>query len=369
MKLVRGRSRYPQSQGSVEAANKEIKRMLGTYRRENNTTHWAHQGLSMVQFQKNSSYHQSLKMTPCEALYGKKASQGLYSTGLEPSTFHQFVSEDDLNDYFEAQDIEAIEMYDDEQQVVDTQPTDAISMSHDEVATSFNESQSPTESQDIDLGEISTMDICPIEESSDIIIGECTICERDLMTNNMVNCKQCCKAVHVSCANSDICQLCCFINSRDEKRKEVSISQDLTAKKMTAGSDKRLAPLDLGENVRIPVEKVDRGLLDSPYLIGVITEKKHGNYRVGTTDGTLNQMFSRSQIDKCSHNFITTDQVNKEKVLSVRSANAAQSIGTGQGLERCTCLQGCKNNRCNCKRKGVLCSSHCHKSTACKNKS
>ena len=43
---------------------------------------------------------------------------------------------------------------------------------------------------------------------------------------------------------------------------------------MTADSDKRLAPFSVGENVRIPVDKVDRGLLDHPYMIGVITEKK-----------------------------------------------------------------------------------------------
>lgn len=115
MKLVHGRSRYPQSQGSVEAANKEIKRMLGSWARQNNSTNWATKGLSVVQFWKNTSYHQTLKMSPCEALYGKKASRGLESTGLDPSTFDRFVTEDHLIDYFESQDIELIPIHDEQQ--------------------------------------------------------------------------------------------------------------------------------------------------------------------------------------------------------------------------------------------------------------
>ena len=41
MKLVKGRSRYPQSQGSVESANKEVHRLLVSWMRDNNSTNWA----------------------------------------------------------------------------------------------------------------------------------------------------------------------------------------------------------------------------------------------------------------------------------------------------------------------------------------
>ena len=363
MKLVRGRSRYPQSQGSVEAANKEIKGMLGTWRRENNTTKWAERGLSMVQFMKNTSYHQTLKMTPCEALYGKKENAGLHSTDLQPSTFDYFETEEDLQNYLESENLEVIPDDEELQHSMEMQPAESIAMREDGQMPPG----SPTlESQYINLGEISTMDVSPIEDT-EVVIGQCFICEKELSANNMTTCIQCSRNMHTSCADDDICQRCSLFKSRDAKRSAVSNSQEAAAKRMTADSDKRLAPFSVGENVRIPVDKVDRGLLDHPYMIGVITEKKHGNYKVGTTSGTLNQMFSRSQIDSCPHQFITSEQV-PDKVLSVRSANAAQSIGSGQGLVRCICLQGCKNNRCKCKRQGVLCSSYCHKSASCKNK-
>ena len=92
-----------------------------------------------------------------------------------------------------------------------------------------------------------------------------------------------------------------------------------------------------------------------------------GQYRVSTSSGTLNQAFSRSQLEKCKNVFIAPADV-PEPVLSVRSANAAESIVGGQGHECCTCQQGCKDNRCKWKKKGLLCNSYCHKSSACKNK-
>jgi hypothetical protein len=55
LKLVHGRPRHPQSQGSVERANADIKSMIISWTHENNNTHWS-EGLTFVQFQKNRSY-------------------------------------------------------------------------------------------------------------------------------------------------------------------------------------------------------------------------------------------------------------------------------------------------------------------------
>ena len=54
LKLVHGRPRHPQSQGSVEKANDEVHKQLVSWMRDNNSTNWT-QGLRFVQFQKNSS--------------------------------------------------------------------------------------------------------------------------------------------------------------------------------------------------------------------------------------------------------------------------------------------------------------------------
>lgn len=51
LKLVHGRPRHPQSQGSVERANADIKSMIISWTHENNNTHWS-EGLRFVQFKK-----------------------------------------------------------------------------------------------------------------------------------------------------------------------------------------------------------------------------------------------------------------------------------------------------------------------------
>jgi transposase InsO family protein len=41
LKFVHGRPRHPQSQGSVERANGDVKEMFATWLSENNTTQWS----------------------------------------------------------------------------------------------------------------------------------------------------------------------------------------------------------------------------------------------------------------------------------------------------------------------------------------
>ena len=41
MKFVHGRARHPQSQGSTERANADVKKMLATWMRDNNSLKWS----------------------------------------------------------------------------------------------------------------------------------------------------------------------------------------------------------------------------------------------------------------------------------------------------------------------------------------
>ena len=56
MKLVHGKPRHPQSQGSVEHANGAIKDMLLAWLSDNNSKDWT-TGIKFVQFHKNSVHH------------------------------------------------------------------------------------------------------------------------------------------------------------------------------------------------------------------------------------------------------------------------------------------------------------------------
>ena len=52
MSMVHGRARHPQSQGSVERANSDIKKMLASWMRDNRSTKWSI-GCKFLQLKKN----------------------------------------------------------------------------------------------------------------------------------------------------------------------------------------------------------------------------------------------------------------------------------------------------------------------------
>ncbi|XP_064096387.1 KRAB-A domain-containing protein 2-like [Macrobrachium nipponense] len=93
--MVHGKPRHPQSQGSVERANCDIKDMLVAWLSDNNTTDWT-VGLKFVQFQKNSSYHSGIRKSPFAALFGSDAKVGLTTSALPHDVIHRLQSEDDL---------------------------------------------------------------------------------------------------------------------------------------------------------------------------------------------------------------------------------------------------------------------------------
>ncbi|XP_071052347.1 KRAB-A domain-containing protein 2-like [Onthophagus taurus] len=62
LKLVHGKPRHSQSQGSVERANQDIENMLTTWMQQNNSNKW-NKGLQFVQFMKNCAYHSGIKRT------------------------------------------------------------------------------------------------------------------------------------------------------------------------------------------------------------------------------------------------------------------------------------------------------------------
>ena len=70
--VIDGRPRHPQSQGSVERANADIKNMISCWLRDNSSTKWSF-AIKFVQFHKNNSFHHGIGTTPYEALFGCKS--------------------------------------------------------------------------------------------------------------------------------------------------------------------------------------------------------------------------------------------------------------------------------------------------------
>ena len=135
---------------------------------------------------------------------------------------------------------------------------------------------------------------------------------------------------------------------------------------MVSRSVKRLKPIDVGDNVVIPVSEFDRGRGDPANLVGVVLEKGEQGFRVGTKAGILNVRFSRNQIELTKYKGIKSDMIPSDEV-TIRSAVCMLSVGHGQGYKRCLCTTTCLTKRCSCLKAGMQCNSSCHPRHACKN--
>ncbi|XP_018564473.2 KRAB-A domain-containing protein 2-like [Anoplophora glabripennis] len=95
LKIVHGRPRHSQSQGSVERANQDIENMLSTWLEDNNTKKWS-EGLRFVQLMKNRAHHTGINCTPYEAMFGTKLKVGLKSSSIPHEALLDINSEEDL---------------------------------------------------------------------------------------------------------------------------------------------------------------------------------------------------------------------------------------------------------------------------------
>ncbi|CAJ0934267.1 unnamed protein product, partial [Mesorhabditis belari] len=116
------------------------------------------------------------------------------------------------------------------------------------------------------------------------------------------------------------------------------------ADKMLQASKERFQPLDVGKNVRIPINPVDRPKIGHRNLLGVVTEAIDGLYTIGTANGTLPQKFSRNQLYPCETNFLVIADV-PECSTSFRAAIGDSSIHGKQGHKHCLCAGKCSSNR------------------------
>ena len=94
-KILHGRSRHPQSQGSIERSNQVIENMLTAWCSDNKTTKWA-SGLMSVQFSKNITFHRGIGMSPFKAMFGCVEKVGLRTTKLPAEIVDTIRTEEEL---------------------------------------------------------------------------------------------------------------------------------------------------------------------------------------------------------------------------------------------------------------------------------
>ena len=103
LKIVHGKPRHSQSQGSVERANRDIEDMLMTWLQSNSTTHWG-DGLRFIQVMKNRAYHEGIKCSPYEAMFGKPMKVGLKTSNLPADAIDDIFAEKELEKIISGQD-------------------------------------------------------------------------------------------------------------------------------------------------------------------------------------------------------------------------------------------------------------------------
>jgi len=95
IKIVHGKPRHSGSQGSVERANQDVENMLATWMETNNTTKWS-EGLRFVQAMKNRAYHEGIKCSPYEAMFGVPMKLGIANSVLLRNLTINMTTEEDL---------------------------------------------------------------------------------------------------------------------------------------------------------------------------------------------------------------------------------------------------------------------------------
>jgi len=95
MKIVHGKPRHSQTQGSIERANQDLQNILRAMMEDNDTKKWS-EALPFVQFAKNTTYHQGIKQTPYEAMFGTNAQRGLLTSSLPREQIEKLATEEEL---------------------------------------------------------------------------------------------------------------------------------------------------------------------------------------------------------------------------------------------------------------------------------
>lgn len=355
IKLVHGKPRHSQSQGSVERANQDVRDSLVAWMTDNNCNNWA-KALRIIQSTKNRSYHTGIKRTPYEALFGTPLKNGLSDTCLDKSIVNEIRTEEQLQ----------------EQLTLIEKSLAGEEICHSKNATERNnEDNDKTESRTSEdsgnrIDEIDNQ-ASPTSVNSEMV--KCDICSDMYARGDL--CIECDESFHPKCGPNlelPLCKLCANKRAIDCERKGCKTGLEKQAEKMLQQSHKKFSPADVGDNVLVNIPDVDRGRLAPRNIVAVIMEKTTEDlYVLGTKNGKLKRLFSRNEFQLSPSKFLSLDQVPSASTVNVRQ-DAMMSSGSRQGFVSCNCQKWCKTKACSCVKKEVKCNSKCHIGQMCKNK-
>ena len=348
-RIVHGKPRHSQSQGSVERANRDVEAILACWLKDNGTDMWS-VGLRFVQWQKNNRLHSGIGRPPYQAMFGERTRLvGSDVEQLPDEIWENITSEEELGE-----------------------------------ALNIN---IPTEEDDSnDCEAADELELCNSNDQQHVTAKRCNVCDEvfdEKALNYCSNCKGICHGKppcsypvdndghnddHEKC-DGVLCHLCHRDSNIEKERHDTKRSLEKQANKMLQSSNKRFKPLSVGENVMVPIPDVDRGRVDFRNVKAVVKEANvnMGLYTIGTIHGTLKQQYIRNQLIPTKASLVTVSEIPDGEV-TLREVARKDSLGSGQGFQRCHCRSGCDRNLCSCKKASRLCNSKCHNSLSCNNK-
>jgi len=101
MKLMHGKPRHSQSQGSVERSSQDVRDMLFAWMSDNNTKTWS-EGLWFIQSKKHRALHSGIKTSLYEAMFGTAQMIGLGNSLLTEDMYYSTETEEELEQLFNA---------------------------------------------------------------------------------------------------------------------------------------------------------------------------------------------------------------------------------------------------------------------------
>lgn len=320
LKIVHGKSRHSQSQGSVERANQDIENMLGTWLQDNKTKKWS-EGIKFVQFMKNRSFHHGIKSSPYEAMFGSRAKIGLNNCILPMHVVEKLKTEEDLE--------KALNTIEEEENKEKNKEGNEVIIEENE--ENYNSEDAYLNCRKLSIQTKRNESVQNLDKQANKMksLSERRFCEGNIGDSVKI------KIPDVDRARSDLRSILAVIIS--------SI---------------------INNNILI--------IICSLICLFIITiffffKVEDGNNKLGTTKGKLQHYYSRNQFTICKEKFVSVDEV-PDIQLSLREAARLFSNLGGQGYDRCTCVQKCETRRCKCKAAGILCNSKCHNGNTCKNK-
>lgn len=354
-KIVHGKPRHSQSQGSVERANQDIEKMLATWLETNKTTKWS-EGIKFIQFMKNKAHHSGISRSPYEAMFGCKAKVGLKTFLPALETMSDITSEEDLEAMVKNQNGQASED-------IDTNLEGSI---NNDIYTEITTQQATIESGPSDREEsIPTNQLNENDDGNNV--------EKDKNEENIYEPNETEKnseSDNEQIFNENTAVQAINVCSRKIEEARIGARQSLEkqAEKMIKASNAKFTAVEIGQCVRIKVPDVDRAKADGRNIIAVVISIENENlYKLGTKYGILSQLYSRNEFGVCKERFITIEEVPETDITLRECARKDSNLG-GQGFQHCNCTSECNSNRCKCKKTQVLCNSKCHKSRTCRNK-